>query len=1550
MADNIRIVGNVNNTSRVTRINNDDLSLLSPEIRNQFFGFENDYIELFVYDTSNNLISVDYNYKNFKLPSNVGATSDNKLPIIEIDPIQDLQNLNYISGEFITQYNFQKSYISNPELAELFISEISSDRTEIRLNSTSISSDDLQSFAEKLIQDIESVSDTKYYIFNLSDNRQFLIINAASDAESQTLLLKLYEPLSSNIRNKENGWITEEIIEPYVFNINLDASVLPPPPPKLRGPNFDIDVDIKQNIGTKYENYNSLVSSLTGSSYHKVLNYMNDNSYDLNIDYTSFDNFIHFSSAKKRLEIFYSKVKQIENYNNDINIIIGSTNVLKNEQTSSIKLKIDDITTNFDGFERYLYFESGSNAWPKTGDKKPYTNKFINKFFYQSSSSPTWNFSHSLNEIPQVVSVYSGSGILLATQSSAVDINTISLTFSTTSSGYIILSSPSASVWYNNYTSSAASFDEENLDYLYNIIPTYIKNDSDNYQPYYNFIDMIGHYFDNIWIYITSINELYNADNNLEKGISKDIVYDALRSLGVKLYNSKGDDQFDDYIGGINSGSTLFTDDFSVTSSYLNNIPKKDQLAELYKRIYHNIPLLSKTKGTSTGLQNLITTFGITSSIFQPKEFGGNTKNDQLKGYNDNKITIQDNTITGSVLSPFISLQQPHTSSNNFTSTNLHFVDLSFSPQNQLNTRISSSIALLNPTFSLDQYIGDPRLMESSSYDDLIIQQNYFTSASAAISGSNQRLDYKGFIELVKYFDNSLFKMLKDFVPARANALTGVTIKSSVLERNKIPVYQPKVEENTVYEAEYAASTIDEDKSYYYDKLNGNKTSFYNGQITGSYVNVYSYFDDEHINPYLFPTESIDINKFNHTDFNITLNNISSSIVSSTRKKVEPLYTINNGKVYNTSFDGYEFISDVELQDSNLNLLGHKNSRYEGTKLSGLKLNTYSSASSNYEGDITFGKNPVIEQYTRKLGLFIKIDKNLFFTYPQQNDVFLKYLVDESGSLTELNKKNKNWEEVQNIFKSGDVLTVSQFDNSKNSDAVGSTQKSTDGIKLIYNSGYSYFPLLYNSSSQDDKLYFSYTGETLSKQFQIRLLSGGNISGSTPGTETYPIVGGKIFKAVDKTTNDPDNTRYKDGNNSYRRNDFSSFNTFSTYSISETGNQQFNMNFTIQVDFKSANQVGSFAASIKNAKTGTTLRTQQEVAASGLRSTVNTSLQFAKIPVGSPTYVVPADTIVYDENGVVTETLAANTTLYEIVAGGFVDNNCEPQGGRGTYLVQNNYFLSIPSIQAPNCIDTYILPSGIDKKLYTYPVSNLTSYLNFNLNTNYQPFNSGDQIAFELTTGSVAFTTNNFTASILPYNELSSNGVIFSQIQENQIGSNPFATSNSGASPFISGSISGSLVLNTSLTQFKDYLFLPSGSGFVQNKLYNTYGEVLYTFSPKKGDLIALIYGNNNSYFISEIADINTINNRLSILLKSNLPSVLNEPVYDNNDIKSFVFLTQIKDESNILLQFDKKPGATSLGFIIPNNIHPDVLDNIDTITKEVKQKLIDYSGTNPNF
>jgi hypothetical protein len=1478
MADNIRIIGNISDIQRITRFDIDDTNLFNPQLINKSFGFENDYIELFVYDLNGNLLSINSNYKNFKLPSDSYTNPNTSLPIIEIDPVKDLQDLGYISGEFFTQYNFQTRKISSSTDKDLFISQISDDRTEIRLKSINLSSDELLTAGEKLINESNATQIQNYFILNFENNIQLIVVNVATDIEDPSILLKLYKPFPLELKEKLRCWISEEIIEPYAFNLNLDTSITVIEGPKLKGPNFDIDIDIKNNPNTEYQNYSSLVSSLTGSSYQNILSYMNDNSYDLNIDYTSFSNFIHFSSAETRVKNFYNKVKQIENYNNNINVITGSTNLLKNEQTASIKLKIDNIVKNFDGFEYYMYFESSSYAWPKSGNIKPYT--------------------------------------LLSTGSSIV------------------------TSWYNDYTGSAEVYDEDNLDYLYYSLPNYVKNDPGNYQQYYTFIDMIGHYFDNVWIYITSINELYNADNNLEKGVSKDLVYDALRSLGVKLYNAKSNNDFDDYVFGINSGSTLFIDDFSVTSSYLNNIPKKDLLAETYKRIYHNIPLLSKTRGTPTGLKNLITTFGITSSIFSPKEFGGSTKKNEIKGFDNDKITIKNNTITGSVLSPFISLQTSPTSSTEFTSTDLHFIDLSFSPQNQLNTRLSASIAILAPTFSLDDYIGDPALMASSSYQSLIEQNNYFTSASSAVSGSEKPLDYKGFIELVKYFDNSLFKMLKDFVPARANALTGVTIKSSVLERNKIPVYQPNVTNQNIHDAKFAGPTIKQDNTYNFSKLQGDKSSFYTGEISGSYIDVYDYFENSNPNPYLFPTTSLETdttayNNYLHSDFNVTLNNVSSSIVSIPRKKVETIYTNINGKIFSS---GNEINLNTELQDSYLSLKGHQNSRYDGTKIFSLKYNDYTSASLGYIGDNSYGKTAVIDHHTRKIGLFTQIQENLFFNYPKRNNVFLKYLVDESGSLTELNKKNKHWEEVQNIFKAGNNLIVGQFDSQKYGD-----QKAVDGNKAIYDSGYSYAPILYLAQA-DNELYFDYVGNTLSKLFKITT-SGGFISGSS--SNKYPISDGKIYNLFRKNLDNADPT-YADGNIYYSQ---PSSNTFSTYSIQETGNQRFTANFAVEVTFPTINLSGSFTFNITKVGTPSTLlKSETKAAISGFSTRRNTSYIFIKKTPSDAYYTLPQDVKVYDGNGALLETLTSGTVLRQIVATPQLteydqNNPCNFILNTQFYVTAAAYDSAEPVSGCNNSNPSEQVCKLISsqQKLYEDIKSELSNTLYFNVSTDYTQFTINDKIGFEFVTGSGGFNTTNFTASILGYNANSNVGTLYNQLQQDQLGNNPLANDSSGAKPFISGSYLNSLVLNSSLSYFRDYLFLPTVASST-NTLYKTYGNVENTFSPKIGDYVAVYYP--NGYFESSISNVYFDGSgKLNLDLSNELPSYLKKSVYVDGDITKFLLLSKINDETNVVLQFNKTVDQpTSLGFIIPNNLHPDVLANIDSITKEVKQKLVDFN------
>ena len=50
--------------------------------------------------------------------------------------------------------------------------------------------------------------------------------------------------------------------------------------------------------------------------------------------------------------------------------------------------------------------------------------------------------------------------------------------------------------------------------------------------------------------------------------------------------------------------------------------------------------------------------------------------------------------------------------------------------------------------------------------------------------------DYGDFVRILKFFDNVLFKSIKDFIPARSNVNTGIIIKPHVLNRSKIKQVQ----------------------------------------------------------------------------------------------------------------------------------------------------------------------------------------------------------------------------------------------------------------------------------------------------------------------------------------------------------------------------------------------------------------------------------------------------------------------------------------------------------------------------------------------------------------------------------------------------------------------------------------------------------------------------------------------------------------------------------------------------------------------------------------
>jgi hypothetical protein len=155
-----------------------------------------------------------------------------------------------------------------------------------------------------------------------------------------------------------------------------------------------------------------------------------------------------------------------------------------------------------------------------------------------------------------------------------------------------------------------------------------------------------------------------------------------------------------------------------------------------------------------------------------------------LRGRVTDKIQIVSSSLpTGSVLSQYVSLEQSYPVSGS-ESPDVNLLEVAFSPQNEINDDIIDSLGY----FNIGEYIGDPRQVSSSatSYPDLnVLSNNFFQKYF-------DTYDLFDYIRLIKYFDNSLFKMIKDFVPARTSLTTGVVIKQHILERNKYP--QPQIE------------------------------------------------------------------------------------------------------------------------------------------------------------------------------------------------------------------------------------------------------------------------------------------------------------------------------------------------------------------------------------------------------------------------------------------------------------------------------------------------------------------------------------------------------------------------------------------------------------------------------------------------------------------------------------------------------------------------------------------------------------------------------------
>ncbi len=687
----------------ITRLNQTGLDGLQSISVERKFGRPEDYIEVNILDLNNTLLHQIEDYKEYDTGDNKGGLTDE----INLDPLKILNEYGYTTGRYKLHINIQKRKIFNITKGVFNIKEVSATRTELKL-STYENNLDLDEKSKNFIQTVRHSNYFRDFTLNFGRNINLSAINIdidKSDSNQYLILVKLLKPLPNNISIGDSLTIVEDIIDPV--EITYDLGTLPPvvTTEPIKGPNFKINTRLNSKVPLKFKSYNDILSTNLTSSYQRLISKLDgyeipeiDYSYIPPIDSASldfktitpthFENFVHFGSAVELLNNFKYKIELIEFYDsqlNDLKEITGDTShsVVVTDSSASIQTKKEDLIQGFNGYEQFLYFESGTYAWPKTNSVEPF-------FLAHSTSSQVETWLGSAN---------------------------------------------SRAENYGGQLNSASIFDSQNPNSLFKLVPTFI-GDKDENRPLELFCSMIGQHFDPIWTHIKEFTQI--RDNSHTLGISKNLVYYALKDLGIEAF-----DQFenDDLIGYI-FGETLSPQDTSTVVTATSEVMSKEDISkEIWKRLYHNAPYLLKTKGTERGLRALINCYGIPETVIDIKEFGSSDPNrDEFKLYTYPKFTqvVNGNSLVGDRRGFIIETEWSSSLTNNLINAITASGNTTSSKTVEFRIKPYTGSRLDSHLFSLSNHTGSANAISSS--DIHLLLHPYTGSDDFYIT--NDRYDY----------------------------------------------------------------------------------------------------------------------------------------------------------------------------------------------------------------------------------------------------------------------------------------------------------------------------------------------------------------------------------------------------------------------------------------------------------------------------------------------------------------------------------------------------------------------------------------------------------------------------------------------------------------------------------------------------------------------------------------------------------------------------------------------------------------------------------------
>ena len=454
MAEFKYILKNIDPDTLVTtgKIEDQQEQLVDTFAVNTLFDSNKNTANLKIFSLNDDLLNEDKDYRRFSLTGAGAGAITTGSSILSIDPSADVVHYGFDTGDIKLVYSFTDDIFSNTKKPiSHFIESISADRTELRALTNELTDKDYSALINSFKNKVETNSYLPDFFLRFNDiETKAVNISQENTTKGTALLIKLYKPLPGQLRKNDIFTVQEIIADSFGFEVEAELIATPVEYTKLKGPNFNVELETESATPTEYLNYNELFSyPVTGSNY-ELLSLFNKSGAEINVQYDEYSNFIHFSSAEERLRNFKYKLDLIQSYESTIGTIRNSGYISNNASGSAEYYEglINGIVRNFDHYDRHLYFSSGSTSWPKSNSTKPFTN-------YASSHT-------------------------------------------------------SGSTWYTNQLVLAEAYDNTNSDNLDGTVPMFLREDSNN-EPYMLFLNMIGQHFDNLWIYFKAVSDKYDA-------------------------------------------------------------------------------------------------------------------------------------------------------------------------------------------------------------------------------------------------------------------------------------------------------------------------------------------------------------------------------------------------------------------------------------------------------------------------------------------------------------------------------------------------------------------------------------------------------------------------------------------------------------------------------------------------------------------------------------------------------------------------------------------------------------------------------------------------------------------------------------------------------------------------------------------------------------------------------------------------------------------------------------------------------------------------------